>query len=252
MFEEASLFAHSCSPNCSWTIEFNESKSHNHRPDIRIKVVTAAGIKKGEMLTIFYSTRYALCGTLKRIVLMEEIAHFQCKCKRCRDRTELETFMSAVKCLNCQKDFLLPEEPTEVQSDWKCLNAVCGSTQSVIKVVCRVCEIEDDVESMRDLTPNVEDELKMLSSVMRKYSENILHKNHYTLQEISMRMVQLEIERGILNEDAISQISLPNLDFFVTQCQYLLNIAHRLLCGMTGYTGKGTNGSFHFRFSSCM
>ncbi len=146
MFEIASLFAHSCSPNCYWNIHqlpLNELQSHNtsEPPNIQIEVISAIPIRKGEMLSIFYSTRYALYGTLKRIVLIEEIAHFQCKCARCRDRTELDTFISAVKCWNCENDYLLPEEPTDVQSQWKCLNSLCGHAENVTKIVCKVCEI---------------------------------------------------------------------------------------------------------------
>lgn len=240
MFEQASLFAHSCSPNCSWNIEFNRKGLivHKSNPDIQIEVRTAASIKKGEMLTIFYSTRYALFGTLKRIVLMEEIAHFQCKCTRCRDRTELGTFMSAVKCLECDRDYLLPEDPMQVQSEWKCLNSFCGRTLSVSKIVCRVCEIEDYVERIKDLNLNIDQELKLLPAIADKYSGTIVHENHYVLQEISMRIVQLEIEGGIVNDENVSQIRLPSLERFVMQCKYLLNIAHTLLSAMTGYTGK--------------
>lgn len=240
MFEQASLFAHSCSPNCSWNIEFNRNESKSpRRPDIQIKVLTSLPIKKGEMLTIFYSTRYALYGTLKRMVLMEEIAHFQCKCARCSDRTELETFMSAVKCLDCERDYLLPEDPMEVQSEWKCMNSSCGCTQSVSKIVCKVCEIEDCVERIRDRNLNVPDELTQLSTVARNHSGITLHKNHYALQDLSMRIVQLVVEGGYLNDEKITEIGLTNLDFFVTQCEYLLNVAHTLLSAMTGYVGNG-------------
>lgn len=247
MFEKASLFAHSCSPNCSWTIDFNRNETKN--PDIRIEVITAAPIKKGEMLTIFYSTRYALYGTLKRNVLMEDIAHFQCKCTRCRDKTELETYMSAVKCSNCEKGYLLPVQPTVVQSDWKCSNSVCESMQTVGKIVSKVCQIEDYVERIKNLDLNARDELKMLFSVVGKCSEIVLHKNHYALQEISMRIIQLEVEHGILNEDEVSQIDLPNLDLFIAQCKYLLDIAHILLCAMTGYIGKIADQCFIFNFN---
>lgn len=246
LFEEASLFAHSCSPNCSWNIKFNQSEAKNEQPDIQIEVVTAAPIKKGEMLTIFYSTRFALHGTLKRIVLMEEIAHFECKCSRCRDRTELDTFMSAVKCVDCDSDYLLPEKPTEIQSEWKCLNVKCGSTQSVSKIVLKVCEIEDYVERIKDLNLTVQDELELLSTVARKNSGITLHKNHYVLQEISMRIIQLVVEGDILNEDKISQISLSNLELFVAQCEYLLNIAHKLLSAMTGYIGNRKFQKFYW------
>ncbi|KAG4077752.1 hypothetical protein HA402_011181 [Bradysia odoriphaga] len=238
MFKKASLFAHSCSPNCYWNIELkqNESKSCKNQPDIQIEVATAIPIKKGEMLTIFYSTRYALYGTLKRIVLMEEIAHFQCKCYRCRDNTEMKTFMSAVKCFDCKRDYLLPEYPTEVQSDWKCLD--CGSTQNVCKIVSRVCEIEDQAEQIQGLGLSFKDELALLSTIARKASGNILHKNHYVLQEIATRMIQLLIENGILNIEKSSENTIPDLELFVNQCTFLLNIAQTLLSAMNGYIGK--------------
>lgn len=239
MFETASLFAHSCSPNCSWNIELKQNGSEGRKkqaPDIQIEVTTAVPIKKGDMLTIFYSTRYALYGTLKRIVLMEEIAHFQCKCNRCRDKTELETFMSAVKCLDCEKDYLLPEYPIELQSHWKCLN--CGCVQNVGKIVSRVYEIENQVEQIGALNLSVEDEVALLSAVASKASGNILHKNHYVLQEISSRVIQLLIENGILNVEKSTQNTSTNLELFVNQCTFLLSIARSLLSAMTGYIGK--------------
>lgn len=240
MFKKASLFAHSCSPNCYWNIDLkqNGSISCTNQPDIQIEVTTSVPVKKGDMLTIFYSTRYALYGTLKRIVLMEEIAHFQCKCCRCCDNTEMGTFMSAVKCLDCERDYLLPEYPTTVQSDWKCSD--CGSIQNVCKIVSRVCEIEDQVEKIKGLDLNVKDELTLLSAVAQKASGNILHKNHYVLQDISTRMIQLLVENGILNgeEEENSGNMTTNLELFVSQCQFLLSIANMLLSAMTGYIGK--------------
>lgn len=242
LFEKASLFAHSCSPNCSWNIEFNQNDRTNEGEwrKIQIEVVTAVPIRKGEMLTIFYSTRYARYGTLKRIVLMEEIAHFLCKCSRCEDRTELGTFMSAVKCTDCKKNYLLPEEPIDIHSKWKCLNTFCGSTQSVNKIVFKICQLEEYVERIKCLNLNVQEELKLLEIVISKYTGILLHKNHYALQEISSRILQLLVEReeSILDEENSSEVYLPNLELFITHCKYLLDIAHLILPAMTGYIGK--------------
>lgn len=193
------------------------------------------------MLTIFYSTRYALYGTLKRIVLMEEIAHFQCKCTRCCDRTELNTFMSAVKCSDCQRDYLLPQQPTEVQSDWKCGNSFCERTWNVTNIVCRVYEIEDCVEKIRALNLNVVDELKLLSAAVEKYAGKVVHRNHYSLQDIAMRMVQLVVDDGTLSVEDVSEINLPNVELFIEQCEYLLGIAYTLLPAMTGYVGRNAS-----------
>ena len=46
--------------------------------------------------------------------------YFDCECERCRDPTELETFVSALICEVCEDDFLLPTEPLDYLSTWTC------------------------------------------------------------------------------------------------------------------------------------
>lgn len=149
--------------------------------------------------------------------------------------------MSAINCLDCGKDYLLPVEPTAIKSKWKCLNSFCGIEQTVQNIVSRVCQIEDYVERIRCLNLSVEQELKLLQTIMGKYSGILVHKNHYTLQEISTRIVQLllESEDSVLNEDKVSEINLPNLELFTTHCKYLLDIGNVLVPAMTGYIGNG-------------
>ena len=45
---------------------------------------------------------------------------FDCKCKRCADPTELNSYMSAVTCFACKRGFLLPISALEYKSDWQC------------------------------------------------------------------------------------------------------------------------------------
>lgn len=239
LFEEASLFAHSCSPNCSWDIRINDHQSNQIEratqykwPIIQIEVFAAVPIRKGQMLTIFYSTRFALYGTLQRIVSMEEVAHFLCKCSRCSDKTELGTYMSAIKCSDCEKNYMLPEEPTQIESRWDCLNSLCGGTANVNKIVYRVCKIEEDVEKIRCLNLSPREEVNELQKAFQQYSGEFLHKNHYVLQEISMKILQVlaDGEDGILNEG-------ENVELFAKHCQYLLDIAYVLFPAMIRYMG---------------
>ena len=47
-----------------------------------------------------------------------------CNCVRCQDPTEFGSYLSAMKCPKCPKDKnspLLPENPTDPDSVWKCL-----------------------------------------------------------------------------------------------------------------------------------
>lgn len=148
--------------------------------------------------------------------------------------------MSAVNCLDCGKDYLLPEDPTATKSNWKCLNSFCRSGQTVQNIVGRVYQIEDYVDRIRCLNISVQQELELLQRAIGKYSGILVHKNHYALQDISTRILQLlvECEESILNEDKVSQINSPNLELFITHCKYLLDIGYLLVPAMTGYIGK--------------
>lgn len=115
LFKHASLLTHSCSPNCEWDIEFDPT---NGRP-ITFRLESTIFLQKGAVITIPYTTRYLLQGTLKRIVLMESKAHFLCKCSRCTHPTEFESFISAVKCFSCL-GYLLPANPISPESPWIC------------------------------------------------------------------------------------------------------------------------------------
>ena len=46
--------------------------------------------------------------------------HFDCMCKRCSDPTECGSFISAVKCFDCGSDRVLPVDPLDYESIWKC------------------------------------------------------------------------------------------------------------------------------------
>ena len=46
--------------------------------------------------------------------------HFDCLCKRCSDPTECGSFISAVKCFDCGADRVLPLDPLDYDSAWRC------------------------------------------------------------------------------------------------------------------------------------
>ncbi len=89
----ASLFANSCVPNSTWRV--------GPGPGFEIFIKAAVPIRKGEIITISYSPHDTFCGTLQRQISNEDVAHFICGCTRCKDPTELGTWISAVKCPSC-------------------------------------------------------------------------------------------------------------------------------------------------------
>jgi hypothetical protein len=88
VYHEASLFEHSCRPNCA--------KSFTPRGDLIIHVMEP--VLKGQHLSICYTD--SLWGTANRRHHLAETKFFWCRCNRCADATEFGTYFSAVRCLN--------------------------------------------------------------------------------------------------------------------------------------------------------
>ncbi len=108
-----SRLAHACVPNSMWFIRAN--KEFMVRASIDIKpgeVITAASVELGD-------------GTLRRRTnLMYSKIH--CTCQRCKDPTELKTYMSAIRCQSCRDGWLLSIHPMTLTSDWMCNNPECS------------------------------------------------------------------------------------------------------------------------------
>jgi hypothetical protein len=93
---------HDCSPNIRYAYEKNS-----------IMAVRASKlIKKGEQ--IFNSYTKFLWGTQQRRIHLAYSKNFLCKCPRCIDATEFESYISALKCVRPDCDgvgIMLPVNP---------------------------------------------------------------------------------------------------------------------------------------------
>lgn len=107
------FIAHDCQPNL---IFFDDPLNY------RISVKARVGIKRGEALTLSYVN--LLEGTLKRRDRLNRGKYFWCQCERCLDPTELQTFLSAVKCSMCENGTILSSDPIDQDSVWNC--SFCG------------------------------------------------------------------------------------------------------------------------------
>jgi len=143
------------------------------------------------MLSIAYATQEVLWGTLQRLISTSDVAHFICQCYRCKDPTELGTFIGALKCDDCEYDeddsYMLPLEPTNPDSIWSCLR--CKSTMSVQKVCKVITKIERQFERIKNSSYSSEDEISELEELYESSLDEYLHKNHYLLHDISLRIV---------------------------------------------------------------
>lgn len=86
IYENTSMFEHSCSANCN--------KSFTNNGDILI--TSGVGIQKGDHLSICYTD--PLWGTPNRRHHLYQTKFFWCNCLRCSDPTEFRTYFSAIRC----------------------------------------------------------------------------------------------------------------------------------------------------------
>lgn len=169
-------------------------------------------------------------GTLHRLVSIEDVAHFSCSCVRCSDPTEKGTFVSAIKCFECGESYLLPINSLDPNSFWKCFS--CDSLQSVQKIVLFLKQIEDSYESIKNQHWPELIEAKKLNVFVR-FNEGILHKNHYFLQEVRLRIVNLQFK-------FLDILSSTDIKRYNDHCKILLSIADILMPGFSK-----SRGGFH-------
>jgi len=120
VFATASLFEHDCVANAtrSFTVQG------------KIVIRATVPISRGENISLNYID--PLWGTTNRQHILKQGKFFQCQCERCKDPTELGTFLSGLSCPHCKcvkhGAILLPQRPLQTQSPWEC--TLCNQTQS--------------------------------------------------------------------------------------------------------------------------
>ncbi|XP_065075125.1 SET domain-containing protein SmydA-8 [Ochlerotatus camptorhynchus] len=116
------LMNHCCLPNIRYVFDEN----------LVMRCYASKPIGKGEQIFNNYSK--PLWGTQHRIIHLCFSKHFMCGCERCRDPTELGTYLGALKCVreNCPQGRMVSLNPLKVSSVWQCDS--CGLTMSNAKV----------------------------------------------------------------------------------------------------------------------
>lgn len=130
LYPLAALMNHDCIPNIRYV----------YREDKTMAVYAVKPIKEGEQ--VFNTYTKFLWGTNQRRVHLAYSKKFLCFCDRCKDPTEFNSFISAIRCvrLDC-KGKMLPLNPTVIQSPFRCDE--CGLKLDHI----RVSKIQDIISS---------------------------------------------------------------------------------------------------------
>ncbi|XP_073991921.1 SET domain-containing protein SmydA-8-like isoform X3 [Rhodnius prolixus] len=212
LYGKAFLLAHDCVPNTA------------HVFDSKFWMIIHATtlISKGDAVTLSYAN--TLQGTMARRAYLKETKYFNCSCKRCSDITELGTFLSGVKCYSCNAGYLLPVDPLDMKSVWRCS---CESEKKAEYIFSLVERIFTEAESIKNKG------IDEMEAFILKYSST-LHPNHYILFSIKCLLSQLY---GKFNNYLIQDLSQDMLNRKAELCKYLLDIFDIIEPGLSRIRG---------------
>lgn len=139
--------------------------------DHSIKVRAQSHIQKGEEITIQYLS--FMYGHLRRKFTIRDFWFFDCACPRCQDPTEMGSFMSALKCPDCENGNLLTINPMDSQAQWLCSNCQHKQSAESVQDYINYC---DDI--LAENSENFEAETTKYEKLLLEFSQR-LHPNHY-------------------------------------------------------------------------
>ena len=160
VYPTLSYLSHSCVCNARYKM------SRDHQITVRAQ----SEIKKGEEITIQYVS--FMHGNVKRRKTFQNTWYFECKCIRCIDTTELDTFISALKCQQCIRGFLLPTNASDA-NEWSCDQCDNKENYCWVKETIDFC-FNKLYECNANGIPEVNAYEELLHIFLQK-----LHPNHY-------------------------------------------------------------------------
>jgi len=224
MYRTACLLSHDCTPNTR----------HTFSPDNSINLYTTRSIKKGEIISATYTT--SLWPTYQRQEHLMISKCFRCVCLRCRDPTELSSYISAIRCSRCkgfsdnvQMDdlqYLTPVNPLDPESAWRC--GKCTNTKKAAQIKAGNDAIKKDVAAIS------KNDFTGLLTFLHKH-EDILGRNNHHIVEVKYTIVSL---LGNRSNYELEDLSMEQLQIKERFSRELLVVADKIEPGSTRWRGQ--------------
>lgn len=169
----ASLIEHDCVANATKTFT----------SDGQVVVRAAVPINRGDRIALSYTE--PMWGTINRQRHLQQTKFFQCRCQRCQDPTELDTFTSGIYCLQCglrEQGVLLAEDPFSETSDWVCNK--CSARQPASFIASIIETVGKELVGLK------RGSITDCEAFIRKYTK-VLHPHHFYLTDVKMALCQM-------------------------------------------------------------
>ncbi|XP_055840242.1 SET domain-containing protein SmydA-8 [Episyrphus balteatus] len=169
IYLQAPTIPHSCIPNTLMAID----------DDFNLKIYATLPIRQGEL--IYNSYTNPLMGTSQRQHHLKMTKFIDCSCLRCKDPTELGTYLSSVKCKVCPDGYV-----SLFDSKWTCEN--CSAIMSELDVQKLLSEVAEQILY-------ADGDIREYETLLAKYSGDF-HPNHFLM--IDLKQNTASILRSIL------------------------------------------------------
>ncbi|XP_068150110.1 SET domain-containing protein SmydA-8 [Drosophila tropicalis] len=201
LYPGAAMISHDCVPNMR----------HRFDDDMNIIFLAKRAISKGEILNISYTQ--PLRSTIQRRLHLRQAKCFDCSCQRCSDPSELGTFAAAQMCLKCKAGKIIPLNPLQNSSPWKC--QLCNVKKSAKEIITIDNQLQLEIESLDKSTPTA--------------LEDFIYRHRIDLHETNTHVLQVKYALTQLYGNApgfsMDELTEDNLKRKVQLCEDLLKLA---------------------------
>merc|ERR1711892_167739 len=224
MYRTACIMSHHCKPNTRHTFD----------PDNAINIYSTRQIKKGEIICATYTN--SLWSTIDRRDHLQMSKCFWCTCDRCSDPTEYNSYLSSIRCSRCagfqdhiqdnDLQFLLPEDPLNAESNWRCQK--CTNIQKSSQIKAGNMTVSSELKELdRSRVSN-------MVNFLTKY-ENMLGPNNHHVVEIKFAIVMMLGNRKPYTLENLTQEELEMKERIAAQ---LIDLADKIEPGSSKWRGQ--------------
>ncbi|XP_021694528.1 protein msta isoform X2 [Aedes aegypti] len=223
LYELGAMMSHHCRPNTK----------HYFDERLRLVVVATVDIPKDAVISISYTQ--PLLSTIQRRYAIQQSKCFECCCDRCRDPTELGTYLGSIVCPSCRKAKVVAFDPLDLRSDWQCESRKCSFRESAVDAVRRNELRQAEIMALaRTVSPRDQYEQFLVTHQLEssKGELELLHPWNSNVLQVKYALTQLY--RGAATEPQPE----AHLRRQVELCRDLLEVANRLEPGFSPFRGK--------------
>ncbi|XP_037033385.1 SET domain-containing protein SmydA-8-like [Bradysia coprophila] len=213
VYPQSSMFSHDCVPNTRHVFTENNE----------ILMIATVDIPKGSVINVTYTQ--ALKNTMDRREHLQQAKCFDCRCMRCSDPTELQTYFGAVNCSQCKIGKVTSTDTLDVSSVWRCDH--CGHEISAKQIKCGNAALQNEIAKLSRNDP------REFEQFLIKYAETLHPLNSHVMQ-IKYALTQLY---GNVPGFTLGEMTDAAIQRKIDLCEELLKIAAVLEPGAGRFRG---------------